>query len=92
MCKSWGNERIYCSEITKRLLEDRFPNLTNVTALKLNEKYEIPLNADETIRVNVTFFNANHCIGSVMILFDGFMGTIFHTGDFRFSPRMITDL
>ena len=28
-------------------------------------------------------------IGSVMILFEGYMGTILHTGDFRFTEQMI---
>ena len=27
-----------------------------------------------------------------MILFFGYMGTILHTGDFRFSSRMLTEL
>jgi len=31
-------------------------------------------------------------IGSVMILFEGYMGTILHTGDFRFTTNMITSL
>jgi len=27
-----------------------------------------------------------------MILFSGYMGTILHTGDFRFTPKMLTEL
>jgi DNA cross-link repair 1B protein len=27
-----------------------------------------------------------------MILFDGYMGTILHTGDFRYSPKMLEEM
>lgn len=37
--------------------------------------------------IEVTFLDANHCPGSVMILFKGHMGTILHTGDMRFSKN-----
>lgn len=33
--------------------------------------------------------DANHCAGSVMILFRGYMGTILHTGDIRFDPAWL---
>lgn len=54
--------------------------------------------------MEVHFFDANHCpgknvlnknyykvLGAVMILFRGYMGTILHTGDFRFHISMIEE-
>jgi DNA cross-link repair 1B protein len=36
-------------------------------------------------------FDAGHIPGAAMILFEGYMGTILFTGDFRFHRGMITD-
>lgn len=43
---------------------------------------------DKTEGFTVHLFDANHILGSVMILFQGRMGTILHTGDFRYTNRM----
>ena len=35
-------------------------------------------------------FDSNHCPGSVMYLFRGVIGTVLHTGDFRYSWRLFS--
>jgi len=62
-----------------------------VIALELNIPHWIYLNEQKTEGVTVTFFDANHILGAVMILFQGKMGTILHTGDFRYTPQMLNN-
>lgn len=35
----------------------------------------------------MTFFDANHCAGAVMVLFEGYFGRFLYTGDFRFDRK-----
>ena len=39
----------------------------------------------EDLQVTITFFDANHCFGAVMVLIEGYMGKILYTGDIRFD-------
>lgn len=59
--------------------------------MSLNTEHVIVLNEENDIKIKVIFFDANHCAGAVMILFEGYMGRIFHTGDFRFNPSMFEE-
>nr|XP_043626144.1 uncharacterized protein LOC122597636 [Erigeron canadensis] len=83
LTKSFCHGKIYCTLITAKLVN-----------FKIGipwEKIEIlPLNQKITIAgVDVTCFDANHCPGAVIILFEPPNGkTILHTGDFRFSEDM----
>lgn len=90
--QGWDYGPIYCSEITKTLILNKFPLVEEyIITLPLKQFHTLFLNDKPDLIVDVIFFDANHIPGSVMILFQGFMGTILHTGDFRFCERMIYD-
>lgn len=75
---------IYCSEITAKLV---------VLQLGVQSKYVFPVGMNSTVLVadvQVSFMDANHCPGSVIILFRLKNGkTYLHTGDFRFHKTML---
>ena len=54
----------------------------------MDEEHWIYLDESKKEGVYVTMFDAYHCPGAVMYLFKGKMGTVLHTGDFRFSEAM----
>lgn len=82
------SEKIYCSALTRKLVLHKFPKQeTRVIALELDKQHVIPLTT--SLSVSVWLFDAHHIPGAVMFLFKGYMGTIFHTGDFRFHEDMI---
>ncbi|KAI0438178.1 artemis protein [Xylaria telfairii] len=56
----------------------------------------IPLDTPITIElqpgnnIQVTLLDANHCVGAVMFLFEGFGKAVLYTGDIRCEPRFVT--
>lgn len=74
---------IYCSPITASLVRLHYKNcLFTIKEIAINESEVI----DGT---KVTFFDANHCPGAVLILFQLNNGLRYlHTGDFRASLAM----
>ena len=88
LSNDWDYGIIYCTILTKRVLLNKFPMLKNVIGLEYNKEYEIFLNPNKSIKYKVTLFDANHIAGSAMFLFDGPLGTFFHTGDARFDDFM----
>ncbi|KAH7276673.1 hypothetical protein KP509_39G017300 [Ceratopteris richardii] len=74
---------IYCSPITAQLVNTRI-------GVPWERLKPIPLNDPVDIDgVKVTFIEANHCPGSVMILFEPKNGkAVLHTGDFRFCEEI----
>jgi DNA cross-link repair 1B protein len=43
------------------------------------------------LKCKVILMDANHILGSVMILFKGYFGTILHTGDMRWSRKLLKE-
>ncbi|XP_035677095.1 5' exonuclease Apollo-like [Branchiostoma floridae] len=85
---SWKHP-IYCSEVTAKLLKQKFditPEL--VRPLAVGESRILPLDETRQETMTVKVFDANHCPGAVMFLFQGYFGSIFYTGDFRYSSEM----
>jgi Cft2 family RNA processing exonuclease len=82
----WNFGKIYTSEVSAKILLFRFPHLEKyVVKLELYTPYNIKGRS-------VTLIEANHCPGSVMFLFQGPSGTVLHTGDFRFRPKMLDQI
>lgn len=87
---TWNRGSIYCSPETAVLLKDLYPEISRIIPLELDVTHWVVLNAHTNEGINVTLMDANHCIGSVMILFQGEKsGNILYTGDFRYLPRML---
>lgn len=87
----WSRGKIYCSEVTARLLAILFPTLASHTAiLAVDTVHVISFPGQDNLAIEVTLLDANHCPGAVMFLFRGDFGSVLHTGDFRLHPMMGT--
>ncbi|KAH6559971.1 hypothetical protein BASA50_006648 [Batrachochytrium salamandrivorans] len=91
LCKSFNSGPIYCTSITANLVSQQL----GVDRSFLNT---IPLDTRTEVQgIHVTFIDANHCPGAVLILFEipsssreGTTRRLLHTGDFRAHPLHYT--
>ncbi|KAL4350665.1 hypothetical protein HN51_032390 [Arachis hypogaea] len=83
LTKSFSHGKIYCSSITASLVNINIGiAYDKIHILPLNEKVSID-------GVDVTCLDANHCPGSIIILFQPPNGkAVLHTGDFRYSEEI----
>lgn len=89
LSNNWNHGKIYMSYLSKKLILDRYPALRDyVVDLEMDEEHWVYLDEEKKDGVQVVLMDAFHCPGAVMFLFKGKMGTVLHTGDFRFSEAM----
>ncbi|KAH6760693.1 sterile alpha motif domain-containing protein [Perilla frutescens var. frutescens] len=83
LTRSFSHGTIYCSLITAKLVNLKIGiPWDNIQVLPLHQKINIA-------GTNVTCFDANHCPGAIIILFEPPNGKpVLHTGDFRFCEEM----
>ncbi|EFH58287.1 sterile alpha motif domain-containing protein [Arabidopsis lyrata subsp. lyrata] len=83
LTKSFSHGKIYCSLVTAKLVNMKIGiPWERLQVLDLGQKVNIA-------GIDVTCFDANHCPGSIMILFEPTNGkAVLHTGDFRYSEEM----
>ncbi|XP_003424812.1 protein artemis [Nasonia vitripennis] len=90
---------LYCSHITKLIVENKFPKFDRC----IIEKHLIQINIDELnvinyvhcgtqVSITVTCVPSGHCPGSVMFLLNFGDKRILYTGDFRISIEDISKL
>lgn len=77
--KTWHGSSLYCSQMTAKILAKR--GLGSISK-PTNQVFDI---IDRTSKiVRITFIDANHCPGAVMVVIeDPEDGNFVHTGDFR---------
>ncbi len=80
LLNSYPEAKIVCSRETKVILEltEGIPS-ERFIVIEENASFSVD-------GVNVTAFEANHCIGSLMFLFESEGRREFFTGDFRYDP------
>eukprot|EP00850_Spirogloea_muscicola_P016802 SM000139S00119 [mRNA] locus=s139:214876:218231:+ [translate_table: standard] len=84
LTRSFKAGMIVCSQITSRLVQFKI-GIAKEKIMEVDLGKSFMLND-----TRVTFLEANHCPGAVMILFEPPDGkAVLHTGDFRFCPAML---
>ncbi|KAK9749780.1 hypothetical protein RND81_02G149500 [Saponaria officinalis] len=79
---------IYSTHLTKLIILQFFPQLDE--SLFVGIEVEMCLTIEDPDgSFKVTAFDANHCPGAVMFLFEGDFGNILHTGDCRLTPECL---
>ncbi|KAL9241709.1 hypothetical protein vseg_015787 [Gypsophila vaccaria] len=79
---------IYCTHLTKLIILQFFPQLNESLFVGIEVGMCLTIEDPEG-SFKVTAFDANHCPGAVMFLFEGDFGNILHTGDCRLTPECL---
>ena len=87
----WDYSPIYCTEITANLVASRFPKLDPlIVRCEYYKEYEIEVGHGH-LTTKFWMFDAKHIPGAAMILFEGYMGRVLFTGDFRYELAMVLE-
>ncbi|MCO5597888.1 hypothetical protein L7F22_051973 [Adiantum nelumboides] len=78
---------IYCTPLTARLVLLRYPQMHRSAFSLINIEEPKSIQNDNDCSFTVTAYDANHCPGAVMFLFEGAFGTVLHTGDCRLTAE-----
>ncbi|XP_072964106.1 uncharacterized protein [Typha angustifolia] len=82
---------IYATGFTKTLALHYFPQLDESLFVELEVGESVFIDDPEGA-FSVTAYNANHCPGAAMFLFEGEFGNLLHTGDSRLTPDCLQNL
>jgi hypothetical protein len=95
LSEHWVGGPIYCSQITRDLVLLRYPLLAaHLNVLQLDTVWTLQ-DPSGQCNVSVTTFDAGHCAGSCMFLFeflDNSVGhSVLYTGDLRFNSEFVSE-
>ncbi|XP_021713858.1 protein artemis-like isoform X1 [Chenopodium quinoa] len=88
---SHSSSPIYSTRLTKSLILCYYPQVDESLFVKIEVGQSLIVD-DIDGSFTVTAFDANHCPGAVMFLFEGNFGNILHTGDCRLTPDCLQNL
>ncbi|KAF3341008.1 protein artemis [Carex littledalei] len=82
---------VYATRLTKFLVLHYFPQLDKSIFVEIEIGRRITVKDPEG-DFKVTAYDANHCPGAVMFLFEGTFGNLLHTGDCRLTKDVVKKL
>ncbi|KAA0040744.1 protein artemis [Cucumis melo var. makuwa] len=82
---------IYSTFLTKSIVLHQFPQLHDSLFVCIEVGQSLVVK-DPDGAFTVTVFDAHHCPGAVMFLFEGYFGNVLHTGDCRLTPECLQNL
>ncbi|TVU36295.1 hypothetical protein EJB05_18225, partial [Eragrostis curvula] len=86
-----GAGTVYATRLTLSLALRHFPQLERWEFVEMEVGKTVVVD-DPAGAFSVTAYDANHCPGAVMFLFEGEFGSILHTGDCRLTPDCVQNL
>jgi hypothetical protein len=82
LTNNWSKGVIYCSSVTKKVLQFSKPSILNIHTLAIGLKTKID-------NIFVTAYKSNHLAGSIMLYFEFDKNTVLYTGDYRYNQKMV---